>query len=838
MKIAVTLCLLLGSILSYAQEWVRQNPFANLSLMYDVDFDGRYGLAVGADATIFTTTDRGITWVPRKASPFARTIESAKVVPGTMGQVMMAGGDSILMLTENGGELWKTSYVEVPNIYKIQVLPGNVYLALGKDFGIYSTDGGLLWQPFNMPAFGVTAGHFVSTQKGWIALGEEDNVQIWYTDDRGFNWEIRDPQLFPKVTGIEMINDTVGYLASRDFVYKTIDGGYHWWPLHTVPTNDIEDLYVIDENNLWTSLGDGSIYFSNIGGSVWEEKNTGLYRGNRTTAIWADLDGHVWTVGKYMSILYSPDFGQTWSDQLPGNKQTLYEANFYNPFVGMVGASDGAILKTNTSGSVWEVVQLPKEESFYGITMLDDSVVVAGSASGKVMISSDQGNNWKEIGVELGQISDLHAFSQNHIMVATKEGDIFKTLDAGQDWTQVYDGAYGLVGMTFFNNSLAWATGLSGHIIMTSDGGNTWNLRTNDFPNEFSDAFFTSPTEGWITSAKYADSLWHTQDAGLSWRKIGLPIKSYWNSVAFMDRDTGWVVGGEDGTGLILRTNDKGLTWFLDHTSPDIFNGLHVIPHSETVWAVGYGGNIMKYSSCASPPSLTDLRGNLEPCVGDTINYIAEFTDVDFFEWAYPSDWHVVGNTNTSSIHFIAGSSSGSVTVMGSDACGDTTMQISAVVNPVITPVVRIRKKSGEFISNTPPGLYQWLFNGVPIPGANLSTYTPTQNGTYQLLYTTFTSGCEGYSNTVRFSLQPVAHTPDPVMIFPNPAGEFITVQQLNGESFPPEAKISLTNINGQVVLTANGDQEEINISALAPGFYMVMVRTADALHQEKIMKE
>ncbi|MEO5907405.1 MAG: YCF48-related protein [Saprospiraceae bacterium] len=93
---------------SYSQEWVRQNPFAKLSQMYDIHFDGRYGLAVGADSTIFTTTNYGSTWVSRKASIYARTIESAFVVPGTMGQVMLAGGDSILMMTENGGVLWKT----------------------------------------------------------------------------------------------------------------------------------------------------------------------------------------------------------------------------------------------------------------------------------------------------------------------------------------------------------------------------------------------------------------------------------------------------------------------------------------------------------------------------------------------------------------------------------------------------------------------------------------------------------------------------------------------------------------------------------------------------------
>jgi photosystem II stability/assembly factor-like uncharacterized protein len=63
-------------------EWVRQNPFPNLSQMYDIDFDGKYGLAVGADASIFTTTDGGKIWVQGKATDSTKILTTAHVVPG------------------------------------------------------------------------------------------------------------------------------------------------------------------------------------------------------------------------------------------------------------------------------------------------------------------------------------------------------------------------------------------------------------------------------------------------------------------------------------------------------------------------------------------------------------------------------------------------------------------------------------------------------------------------------------------------------------------------------------------------------------------------------------
>jgi len=829
--------LLILTTLATAQTWVRQNPFGTLSQMYDIDFDGKYGLAVGADATIFRTVDGGLTWDRQTPSPLARDIESAKVVPGTMGQVMIAGGDSIVMVTHNGGLLWKTSYVEIPNVYKIQVLPGNVFLALGKDFGIYSVDNGLTWQPFNMPAFGVTAGHFTSIEEGWVALGGPDNVRIWHTDDRGFSWEILDPQVFDLVNGIEMINDTVGFLAAKNFVYKTFDGGNLWWPLHTVPTNFIRDLFVIDEDHLWTSLDDGSIYFSNSGGSEWEEKTQNVLNSNRTLGIWANRAGKIWTVGKYMSILYSSDFGQTWADQLPATKQTLFAPDFYNAFIGFVGGDDGTVMKTVNSGAIWETISLPSVETFHATAMIDDSIIIIGSLTGNVFVSTDQGNSWKQIGENLEQITDLHAFNDREIIVINKSGDIYKTTDGGQNWTRTYNGPHALHGLTFISELVGWAAGVHGRILITNDAGNSWTVQHDNFHHEFSDIFFTSSLEGWVTSSKFSDSIWHTINGGVTWESIFLPFKTYWHGVTFMDRDTGWIAGGSDGLGVVYRTNDKGQTWFLDHTSPDAFMGIFSLPNSETVWAVGFGGNIMKFSSCASPPRLTQLRGTLEPCVGDTVEFFVEFDDVDVFQWTIPAEWHVLGNMNSASVHFIAGTTPGTVSIQGSDACGDTTMRLSAEVIPVNVPVVRIFEDNGFLITNSLSGNYEWFLNGVLIPGAHDHFYKPTVNGNYQVMYTTFTSGCEGTSNIFRYGLIPGVFTDDgEVTPIPNPANGRFTIHHSDGSYIEPGAKVILTHIDGRVVRTTISDGGRVELNDLPNGLYSIQVLTGEKILVGKVM--
>ena len=831
------LLLVLISFLGFSQTWVRQNPYAELSQMHSIDFEGKYGIAVGADAKIFTTINSGAAWVQRTPTTTARVLEAAMVVPGTMGQMMLAGGDSILILTRDGGETWSTVYVEIPNIYKIQMLPNNNIMALGKDFGVYSIDNGYTWQPFNMPGFGVTAGHFVSIAEGWVGYGSFDNAQVWYTKNGGFDWEILDPFKHPVISSIEMLNDMVGFMAARDFVYKTIDGGLTWNPLNDISAHHIHDMFVVDEDKLWAAQDNGSIYFSTDGGSEWEERNPNIINGNRTLGIWADAVGKVWAVGKYQTILYSPNFGQDWTDQLPAAKQTLFAPDFNNAFTGMVGGSDGAILKTENSGATWELIQLARGEHFIGLSMINDSVAVAASTSGNIMRTTDFGITWNIIGELPGEPTDLVVLNDQIMIVPNELGDIYKTDNGGANWRLVYDGSQRLESVHFFNMEFGWAAGALGRVLISKDSGESWTIEHSEFDVELSDIHFPTNLEGWAVASSFSDSIWHSVDGGVTWEKIGLPLKTFWRGVSFMDRDTGWIVGGSVDNGVIYRTNTRGQSWFLDHTSPDPFMGIYSIPDSETAWAVGFGGNIMKFSSCASPPRLLDVRGNLEPCAGDTINYVVEFDDVDVFTWSFPSDWFVLGNTNTASIHFIAGSSPGQVTIQGSDACGDTTDLLSVDVAPVTPPDVHITEDNGSLVANVSGGIFQWLLNGEVIPGATHETYHPVVNGTYQLHFTTFTSGCETYSNVFKFGLIPTVFIDDAQIIaFPNPANDRVVITLKDGDPLPEGAEIIITNMDGKIMQVGSSGRNQLDVSQIPPGIYSLHVRTGKEILLKKII--
>ena len=824
-----------------SQSWVRQNPFPQLAQMEDIDFDGVYGLAVGDQNTLFTTTNGGINWIPRKIPSTGLWYQAALVVPGTSGQLLFAGGYD-LIVSRDGGQTWDKAYDDpLQVIYKIQALPNGTIIVHNSDFGLRSFDDGQTWEQFNMPGTNITAGHFTSEQNGWVQYGGFENNQVWVTTDGGESWNLRDPLKHPVISAIEMIDDQIGFLGSRDFVFKTTDGGFTWTPLHDNPVNSILDLYVVNENELWACENNGFIFYTFDGGDFWQEIDPAIINSNKTTSIYANHEGKVWVAGKYTSIIHSANFGNDWTDQIPNSKATLFQPSFFNEDVGIVGGSEGTLLRTTNGGASWDKIPFATDENFFGASMLSAQAMVIGSSSGNVFASLDQGANWIPIGQNLGRISDIEVTPNLEAAVVVNEsGKIFRTLDGGLQWDEVYnDPSAILLGLDFSTPGQGWACGYFGQILHSTNGGGTWDLEYADDHNQFEDIHFVTPQEGWVVSSNFTDTVWHTTNGGGSWVSSKLPYKTFWRGVSFSSPDTGWVAGGSAGAGIILRTNDGGVTWTIDHQSPEVLFGIYAIPHKETVWATGVGGNIVKYSPCTFQPAIANLTGDMTPCERDTVTFTVESSDVDLFEWTFPSDWLVYGNPNSSSIQLIVGAEQGEIIIIGKDACGSVTSQLSINVTPIPVTEVMINDDNGFLMSDQTEGLFQWLLNGVPINGANGPSYLPMQGGAYELVVTNITTGCEARSNAIVVIIDAVneINTED-LWVYPNPAKGIVLLAFTDGESIGTGAIFSVVNILGQLKLRQEIFTNEIDLSALSEGMYLIEIQVDNKIYQRKILTQ
>jgi photosystem II stability/assembly factor-like uncharacterized protein len=115
----------------------------------------------------------------------------------------------------------------------------------------------------------------------------------------------------------------------------------------------------------------------------------------------------------------------------------------------------------------------------------------------------------------------------------------------------------------FVDSLYGWASGDSGKIIHTSNGGTSWTVQNTgitDYPIE--DIFFLNRNLGWGVANDFfffGTKMLKTTDGGLNWERTVYPdTTKVFNTIYFMDPLNGYLSGF---TGEIMRTTDGGINW-------------------------------------------------------------------------------------------------------------------------------------------------------------------------------------------------------------------------------------------------------------------------------------
>jgi photosystem II stability/assembly factor-like uncharacterized protein len=287
-----------------------------------------------------------------------------------------------------------------------------------------------------------------------------------------------------------------------------------------------------------------------------------------------------WAVGKGAAILKTSDGGVTWEYQRRGKVSAASNEWFYDVvFVdslhgwcvggkGAYPANQGIVLHTSDGGRSWS--EQPFEltattDWLFGVTFLDSTLgwVVGGEwggvgVGGKIFKTVDGGNNWTELDIPTSKRLEGIAFADSlHGWAVGTDGVILHTSDGGDSWTlyevdtlldpQMRDVAAP-------DTLHAWAVGVRGTIYHTGDGGETWNAQDSPTDVTLSAVTFVNSTTGWavgadgiIVQTTNGDATWNTQPSGIN---ITL------NGATFLDALNVFVVGSE---GLILTTTTGGL---------------------------------------------------------------------------------------------------------------------------------------------------------------------------------------------------------------------------------------------------------------------------------------
>ena len=219
-------------------------------------------------------------------------------------------------------------------------------------------------------------------------------------------------------------------------------------------------------------------------------------------------------------------------------------------------------------------------------------------------------------------------------------GVILVTANGGSSWDpQSTQGVTSsLKGVFFIDASHGWVVGSGGSgnksiFLSTANGGNNWSVKASDTLAILRAVSFTSTTNG--VAVGDAGVIYHTTDGGTTWSLIASGTTSNLRGVSFGDASNGWAVGD---AGTILVTTDGGGSW----TSQTSGSGASLwdVSFADAThgWAVGQAGVVRVTTDGSSWSAQTSgVTGYL---------YGVHFLSDALNGWAVGAGGNIIGTTN------------------------------------------------------------------------------------------------------------------------------------------------------------------------------------------------
>ena len=326
--------------LSAAQEWIEQDSGTEAELSSVFFIDNLNGWVVGKNSTILHTTDAGNTWLPQVSPIDSSWFHEVVFTDANSGYIIgrrpvtsFFGGTGYLLSTKDAGLNWAVNHKMDTHYFE--------------DMSFISPDTG--WMTGALWSITEPNGLIMRTVNGgqsWATIFNTDSTR---TDSiNNFDSSVW-------FTGIEMINDSLGYVLggwSGDGLgptpmFKTVDGGESWTYFAEIPPV-VTDIGTRGDT-IW-AVGWGRFAASTDGGINWRtaalelRSITGpiafvMINGHTGFVLGLDLDG--------ATIYYTENNWSDWSTPLIN--QLPWIADIYADENGNIWAvgDEGVILYTN-----------------------------------------------------------------------------------------------------------------------------------------------------------------------------------------------------------------------------------------------------------------------------------------------------------------------------------------------------------------------------------------------------------------------------------------------------------------------------------------------------------
>jgi photosystem II stability/assembly factor-like uncharacterized protein len=212
-------------------------------------------------------------------------------------------------------------------------------------------------------------------------------------------------------------------------------------------------------------------------------------------------------------------------------------------------------------------------------------------------LSTTINSQWYPIGENPAGVFSIIKFADENIGWGCRNDPmkIFKTTDGGASWLVNYEPWAPITSIFFLDANHGWFSHVSGNLLYTSNGGESWTVR---YPSQFwhmEDIYFFDTLNGVACGdfgAPSMSGIFRTTNGGANWELVQTPASPVY-SLCFLNDSIGWC-GGMDS---IYKTTDAGQNWNALQGNVNALILKIKFLNESVGWLSTFGGNNLYFTS-------------------------------------------------------------------------------------------------------------------------------------------------------------------------------------------------------------------------------------------------
>ena len=245
---------------------------------------------------------------------------------------------------------------------------------------------------------------------------------------------------------------------------------------------------------------------------------------------------------------------------------------FLDAQTGWVVGGSSAVFQTTDGGETWNSVHSEDAsmQNLNNVYFLDADTGYAVGAKGSVYKSVDSGSNWTAVNdpvvIPEKSLYGIWFFDTMHGFISGDDSTVCETIDGGATWARhalpLPDYKEDIVRVKFFDamHGIGIGDGNTGTVIVTSDGGATWELVQLGGvfpPGTGSKKLYDLDITGdrYAIIAAYNKVTFFSSDTGHTWQAVGPYTTRYEYAGAGFALDANVMFTG-GGQGFLIKTSD------------------------------------------------------------------------------------------------------------------------------------------------------------------------------------------------------------------------------------------------------------------------------------------